>query len=37
MHREHCHKKKLKTAYKTTCEWRRMGGGNEGNRGINFI
>lgn len=27
MHRDHCYKKKLKTAYKTICDWRRMGGG----------
>lgn len=32
MHREHCYKKKLKTAYKTICDWRRMGG--EGMREI---
>lgn len=27
MHREHCYKKKLKTAYKIICDWRRVGGG----------
>lgn len=27
MHKEHCYKKKLKTAYKIICDWRRMGGG----------
>lgn len=27
MHREHCYKKKLKTAYKIISDWRRMGGG----------
>lgn len=26
MHKEYCYKKKLKTAYKPVCDWRRMGG-----------
>lgn len=27
MHREHWYKKKLETAYKIICDWRRGGGG----------